>query len=218
MSRIYTNTHRQLQQQFGTEALADAIETAAVADGLQTAQIKFIERQMMCFVSSIDEQGRPTVSYKGGAPGFVKVLHERQLMFPSFDGNGMFYSMGNLAANPEIGLLFVDFQTPNRLRVQGRAVLLHDGPELAAYPGAQLVAKVDIHQAWVNCARYVHKLTLVEASPYVPEADGAAPVAMWKRIEGMAALLSPQDQALVQTAGTITAEAYAAKLAAGEVV
>ncbi|MEM9620029.1 MAG: pyridoxamine 5'-phosphate oxidase family protein [Pseudomonadota bacterium] len=218
MSQIYTNTHRQLQQQYGTEALADAIEAAAVNEALQPDQSEFIARQIMFFLSSIDEQGRPTVSYKGGTAGFVKVLNNRQLMFPSYDGNGMFYSMGNIAANPQVGLLFVDFQTPNRLRAQGRASLVDAGPELAAYPGADLVVKLDIEQVWVNCARYVHQFSLTEASPYVPATDGSAPVAMWKRIEGMAALLSPEDQSLVESAGTITAVEYATKLAQGEVI
>ena len=218
MSQIYTNSHRELQQQFGTRALADTIEGAALVTTLQDDQMAFIERQIMFFLSSLDEQGRPTVSYKGGAVGFVKVLNESQLMFPSYDGNGMFYSMGNIAANEQVGLLFVDFQTPNRLRVQGRAQLVQEGPEIAVYPGADLVVKVDIDQAWVNCSRYVHKLALDNPSPYVPDADGTAPVALWKRIEGMAALLSAQDQIQVQSAGTITAQAYAQKLEAGEVL
>ena len=218
MSQIYTDTHRRLQAQFDTENLADVIEAAAVREALQPEQVAMIERQILFFLSSVDEKGRPTVSYKGGAPGFVKVIDERTLMFPSYDGNGMFYSMGNLAANPLVGLLFVDFQTPNRVRAQGSAKLITDGPQLSVYPGADLVVQVDIEQAWVNCARYVHKFELAEQSPYVPEEDGSAPIAMWKRIEGMGAMLSQADQALIEQAGTITAEEYAAHLEAGVVV
>ena len=218
MSRIYTRAHRRLQEQFGTEALADSIEAAVVADTLSSDQEAFIQAQAMFFLSSLDETGRPTVSYKGGAVGFVKVLSATQLMFPSYDGNGMFFSMGNIAANPEVGLLFIDFQTPNRLRVQGRATLMTDGPALDAYPGAHLVVKIEIDQAWVNCARYVHKMQPTESSPYVPDAQGQAPVALWKRIQGMSVLLNESDQQLVAQAGEITPEEYARKLALGEVI
>ena len=51
----------------------------------------------MFFLSTIDHQGRPTVSYKGGDPGFVRVLDSKTVAFPCYDGNGMFYSMGKLA-------------------------------------------------------------------------------------------------------------------------
>jgi Pyridoxamine 5'-phosphate oxidase len=60
-----------------------------------------IESRDMFFLSTIDHQGRPTVSYKGGDPGLVRVLGSKTLAFPCYDGNGMFYSMGNLLGNPK---------------------------------------------------------------------------------------------------------------------
>ncbi|MEM7099672.1 MAG: pyridoxamine 5'-phosphate oxidase family protein [Pseudomonadota bacterium] len=216
MSEIYTAAHRKFQQEFGTEALADGIESVAVNVGLNEDQKQFIESRQMFFLSSLDEKGRPTVSYKGGAPGFVKVLNENQIMFPSYDGNGMFYSIGNIDANREVGLLFIDFEKPNRLRMQGQGAVLRSGPEFDAYPGADLVVRVEVTQVWVNCPRYVHRMTLDQTSPYVPDASGDAPIALWKRIEGMSALLSQQDQVLVDAAGTISAERYAQMVAQGE--
>ncbi|MEM6999977.1 MAG: pyridoxamine 5'-phosphate oxidase family protein [Pseudomonadota bacterium] len=217
MSNLYADPHRQLQQQFGTKALADTLEATIVATEFSTAQAAFIEAQNMFFLSSLDPQGRPTVSYKGGATGFVKVLDDKTLLFPLYDGNGMFYSAGNMQMHTQVGLLFIDFQTPNRLRVQGTAELVDSGAEMHLYPGAKLVTRVVLDQAWVNCSRYVHKLTPTSPSPYVPDATGTAPVAMWKRIDGLQPLLSENDQQAVAALGTITAEAYAAKLAAGEV-
>ena len=216
MSSIYTSAHRNVQNQFKTTELADQIEAAVVEPALSESQTKFIDLQSMFFLSTIDENGRPTVSYKGGDPGFVRTLNGKSIMFPSFDGNGMFYSMGNISANPEIGLLFVDFETPNRLRVQGRAKLLDQGPLLDSYPGADLVVSVDISQVWVNCSRYVHKMTREEASPYVPDLDGLAPIALWKRIEGLDQFLSLNDKKAVGAAGQITQEEYGRKLLAGE--
>ena len=216
MSKIYHTSHRTIQQQFNTQALADQIEAAVVREELSEDQANFITSQTMFFLSTIDESNRPTVSYKGGEAGFVRILNKEQLMFPSYDGNGMFYSMGNIFANPEIGMLFVDFETPNRLRIQGKSELVNEGPLLDSYPGANLVVKVNVSQVWVNCSRYVHKMILREPSPYIPDSKGNAPVALWKRIEGLDQFLSKEDKKLVLEAGHITNEEYEKKLSSGE--
>ena len=215
MSKIYHTSHRTIQQQFNTQALADQIEAAVVREELSEDQANFITSQTMFFLSTIDESNRPTVSYKGGETGFVRILNNKQLMFPSYDGNGMFYSMGNIFANPEIGMLFVDFEAPNRLRIQGKSELLNEGPLLDSYPGANLVVKVNVSQVWVNCSRYVHKMILREPSPYIPDSKGNAPIALWKRIEGLDQFLSEEDKKLVLEAGHITNEEYEKKLSSG---
>jgi hypothetical protein len=69
------------------------------------------------FLSTIDHQSRPTVSYKGDDSGFVRVVDSKVVVFPCYDGNGMFYSMGNLLGNPQVGMLFIDFEKPHRLRL-----------------------------------------------------------------------------------------------------
>ena len=216
MSKIYHSSHRAVQQQFNTQALADQIETAVVREELSEDQSQFITSQTMFFLSTIDESNRPTVSYKGGETGFVRILNNKQLMFPSYDGNGMFYSMGNIFANPEIGMLFVDFEAPNRLRIHGKSELVNEGPLLDSYPGANLVVKVNVSQVWVNCSRYVHKLILREPSPYIPDSKGNAPIALWKRIEGLDQFLSEEDKKLVLEAGHITNEEYEKKLSSGK--
>ena len=216
MSSIYTSAHRNVQAQFKTTELADQIEAAVVEQHLSEPQTKFIDLQSMFFLSTIDEKNRPTVSYKGGNSGFVRTLNEKTIIFPSYDGNGMFYSIGNISANPEIGLLFVDFETPNRLRVQGRAELADSGPLVDSYPGADLVVQVAISQVWVNCSRYVHKMIRTESSPYVPDSAGIAPIALWKRIEGLDQFLSDKDKEAVAIAGHITQEEYERKLLIGQ--
>ena len=216
MSKLYQSSHRTVQQKFNTLELADQIEAAVVREELSDDHSQFISSQTMFFLSTIDESSRPTVSYKGGAAGFVRILNATQVMFPSYDGNGMFYSMGNILANPEIGMLFVDFETPNRLRIQGKAELVSEGPLLDSYPGANLVVKIALSQVWINCSRYVHKMTLSESSPYVPDSSGNAPIALWKRIEGLDHFLGERDKQLIQEAGYITQEEYEKKLSAGE--
>jgi uncharacterized protein len=114
----------------GMRGLQDARDTRAIADRLAQVTLRtaftdddrvFIQACPMFFVASADAQGRPDCSYKGGLPGFVRVLDERTLAFPDYDGNGMYRSWGNVAINPQVGLLFIDFEKPRRLRVNGRA-------------------------------------------------------------------------------------------------
>jgi predicted pyridoxine 5'-phosphate oxidase superfamily flavin-nucleotide-binding protein len=214
MSALYADTHRELQDRFKTRRLADRLEQGIVHDAFTDEERAFVESRDMFFLSTVDPEGRPTVSYKGGAPGFVRI-EDNALVFPCYDGNGMFYSMGNAAAHPQVGLLFIDFETPHRLRVQGEASL-DDGPAKGALPGAQLLVRVRPTQIFVNCSRYIHKYRKLETSKYVPDQDGSAPLALWKRIDFVQDSLPDRDRHEAQAAGPITQEEYVAKVAAGD--
>ena len=174
---------RALQDRFDTRRLADRLDERFFADVDLESRRAFIEAQPFFFLATADEHGAPQCSYKGGDPGFVRVLGADELCFPSYDGNGMFLSLGNLAANPQVGLLFIDFESPRRLRVSGVASVSDADPLLAGYPGAQMVVRVKATAAFPNCPRYVHRMAVVEPSPYVPDAQGGAPVPDWKRAD-----------------------------------
>ena len=115
MSELYGDRHRELQQQFQTRQLADRIEDSIVSDRLSEQTQAFIAARDMFFLSTIDHQGRPTVSYKGGDPGFLRVINEREIAFPSYNGNGMYLSMGNIQESSKIGMLLIDFENPHRM-------------------------------------------------------------------------------------------------------
>ena len=136
MTSIYRESHRQLQDRFDTRRLADRLDERIVHDRLTDKERDFIERQDMFFLATADAEGRPNCSYKGGDPGFVRVVGASELAFPSYDGNGMFRSLGNVLVNPAVALLFIDFEKPNRLRVNGRAFVVDDDPLLAGFAGA----------------------------------------------------------------------------------
>lgn len=214
MSDIYSDCHRQIQERYDQRALADRTAEAIVHSAFTEQDIAFITERDFFFLSSVDPDGHPTVSYKGGAPGFVRI-EDNELVFPCYDGNGMFLSMGNIAANPKIGLLFMDFERPRRLRVQGLA-RIDESEARAAYPGALLLVRVAPRQIFVNCPRYVHKYVRAETSRYVPKADGTAPIAEWKRLEIVHDVLSDKDRAEAENAGFLTLEEYGAKVEAGE--
>ena len=120
MSRLYEPLHRSLQDRFDTRRLADNTEARVVLTEIPPEHKAFIESRDMFFLSTIDHQGRPTVSYKGGDPGFVRVLDNKTVAFPCYDGNGMFYAMGNLLGNQHLGMLFINFEKPHRLIFRNR--------------------------------------------------------------------------------------------------
>ena len=142
----------------------------------------------MFFLATADVQGCPDCSYKGGDPGFVRVTSESEIAFPSYDGNGMFRSLGSVLVNPAVALLFIDFEKPNRLRVNGRALITDDDELLAVFAGAQVVVRVRAERIFPNCPRYISRLKTSEPSPYVPRA-GTPPVPNWKRMEMFADVL-----------------------------
>ena len=216
MSRLYGDRHRALQDQFETRKLADRVEEAVVKTQVGKGDKAFIESRDMFFLSSIDHQGRPTVSYKGGDAGFVKVIDEQTVVFPSYDGNGMFFSMGNIAGNAEVGLLFIDFETPNRVRLQGRATVSTDDPLIAEYQEAELIVRVQVSEIWTNCPRYVHRYQKVAPSRYVPREACETPLAEWKRIDMLQDVLPPKDQGRPERAGgTISMQEWAENAKAG---
>lgn len=193
MSR-YHGEQRAFQDRFDTRRLADRLaETTRAVIGPEHAA--FIEARDMFFLATADAEGRPECSYKGGEPGFVRVLDATTLAFPSYDGNGMYLSAGNLLANPFVGLLFVDLEGGTRLRLNGEASVDADDPLVASYPGAQFVVRVRAQQVFANCRRYVHRYRLVERSRFVPSAAEEPPVPDWKRDAWFAGTLPAGDPA-----------------------
>jgi uncharacterized protein len=217
MSEIYGDAHRKLQDKFETRKMADRMEEMIVKDFLDERDKAFLATRDMFFLSTVDHQGRPTVSHKGGDTGFVKAVDDRTIAFPCYDGNGMFLSMGNLDQNPEVGILFIDFEVPHRMRLQGRATIQLDDPLIADYHEAEFVVRVGITQTWVNCPRYIHRYKKLEASRYVPRMGCDTPLAVWKRIDSVQDVLPPKDEGRTeQSGGEITLEDYYDKLTKGE--
>jgi uncharacterized protein len=216
MSRLYGAQHRVLQDQHDTRRIADKIEALAVHTELSDMDRAFIESRDMFFLSTIDHEGRPTVSYKGGDPGFVRVLDANTIAFPLFDGNGMFYSAGNVTKNARVGLLFIDFTTPNRMRVQGEASIDPNDPLMMEFHEAQLIVRVKVTEAWPNCPRYVHRFEKVKASRYVPRAACETPLAGWKRIDLVQDDLPAKDQGRAAKAGgLVSIEDWFGKVGSG---
>lgn len=176
----YHPESRALQIQFDSLRLADRVAEVHVRQLLTDADREFIGRQRMVFMATADTERQPECSYKGGDPGFVQVLDQNTLVLPSYNGNGMFLSAGNLRANPQVGLLFIDFEQPQRLRVNGTAAVLADDPLLLRYPGAELLLRIAVRHVFGNCPRYVPTMRFVAESAHTPRAGTVPPIPQWK--------------------------------------
>ncbi|MCB5190912.1 pyridoxamine 5'-phosphate oxidase family protein [Methylobacillus arboreus] len=206
---LYGPQHLALQQDFDTVKLAAAVHNNIVSPQIEDVHKAFIESRDMFFLSTIDHRGYPTCSYKGGSRGFIKVLDEHTLAYPSYDGNGMFLSMGNITRNRQIGMLLIDFEVPHRIRIHGDASIDRDDPLMAEYAEAEMVVRVKVKELFVNCSRYVHRFQRVADSDYVPKHGKQTRLPQWKRIDGLQEALPPRDQHIAEAlGGTITPEEY----------
>src|SRR3972149_9618100 len=175
MSDTYHEGNRRLQDRFDTRRLADRLDEAIVGDWIDANDKAFIEQCDMFFLATADDQGRPNCAYKGGEPGFVRVVDEHTMAFPNYDGNGMYLSMGNLLANPHVGLLFIDFEMGHRMRLNGGASVDENDPLIADYPEAQFIVRVRARPGVPNCPRHIHRYRLGGGSPVGPGGGGGAP-------------------------------------------
>jgi uncharacterized protein len=191
---FYHDGMRQLQDVRLTRPLADRLRQVTVRTAFTEDDRAFIERCALFFLATADAGGRPECSHKGGLPGFVRVLDERTLAIPDYDGNGMYRSWGNILVNPQVGLLFLDFENPKRVRVNGTARISADDPLREACPGAVFIVRVTADRIFPNCPRYIHRMQLVEHSAYAPRPGYAPPVPAWKTFEEFRDALPARDR------------------------
>ena len=196
-ANVYHSGSQGWQKVFGTKGLADRQVDLLYHDEVTAEEKKFIESRDMFFIATADDQGRPTCSYKGGPVGFVRVLDDRTIAFPDYDGNGMFLTVGNIDLNNEVGLLFIDFESPHRLRVHGVATVSNDVKLIEEFEGAQLVVRIQITEMFINCSRYIQHYKKVETSRFTPEPGKESPVPDWKYLEEVQDVLPLKDKARV---------------------
>jgi predicted pyridoxine 5'-phosphate oxidase superfamily flavin-nucleotide-binding protein len=196
MGGFYHEGSRRLQEQFDTVRLADRLEERRMRETIDDDDRVFIESADMFFLATADADGHPQCSYKGGDPGFVRVIDERTIAFPSWDGNGMYLSAGNVLVNPHVGLLFIDFERRSRLRLNGVASIDEADPLLGASPKTQFVVRVRATEVFPNCPRYIHEYRLVERSRFTPNEDCATPAPAWKTRDWSRDVLPAGDPAL----------------------
>ena len=195
LSAIYGEGARQLQDRFDSRRLADRLQQLTLHEELSEGDQALIAAQSSFLLATVDAEGWPDVSYKGGEPGFVRVVDSRTLHFPLFDGNGMFRSAGNIADDGRVALLFIDVAKPWRLRIHGTAEVITDPEVVGSFHGAVAVVSVHVGRAFPNCGRYIHKVASEEISEYVPRPGHQPPVPDWKKIPQLTEVLPKDDPA-----------------------
>jgi len=192
-SILYHDGNRRLQDAFDSRRIADRLEEKLTRTAFSESDKAFIESASYFFIATADADGRPDCSFKGGMPGFVRITGACELAFPDYDGNGMFKSIGNLAVNPHVGLLFIAMHgNPKRLRINGEARIDRDDALLSEIVGAQIIVRIKVNVIFPNCPRYIPSMTLTEPSVYVPSA-GVAPVEpAWKGFDSFKDVIPPR--------------------------
>jgi predicted pyridoxine 5'-phosphate oxidase superfamily flavin-nucleotide-binding protein len=193
-AETYHDGMRRLQDARETRTLADRLEKVTMRAAFTEEDKAFVARCRMFFIATADAQGQPDCSYKGGLPGFVHAIDDTTLAIPDYDGNGQYRTWGNVLVNPHVGLLFIDFETPKRLRVNGTATVSADDPLLSEFEGAVFVVRVRAERIFPNCPRYIHKMQVVEESVYAPRANYTPPVPAWKTFDVFKDALPPRDR------------------------
>jgi hypothetical protein len=191
---VYHDGMRELQDARDTRRIADRLAEVTLRSQFTDEDRAFIAKSRMFFLATADAGGNPDCSYKGGVPGFVRVADGNTLEVPDYDGNGMYRSWGNVLANPRVALLFIDFETPKRLRVNGSARVVRDAARCAMHPGAVFVVEVKAERIFPNCPRYIHRMQLVEESVYSPKPGHSPPVPAWKGFEVFRDALPERDK------------------------
>lgn len=192
-SIMYHEGNRRLQDGFESRRIADRLEEKLTRRTFTPDDKAFIESLPYFFLATADAAGRPDCSFKGGMPGFVRVVGPAEIAFPDYDGNGMFKSLGNMLVNASVGLLFIAAHgRPQRLRVNGEAAVNHDDPLLASTVGAQLIVRVSARAIFPNCPRYIPAMQMIEPSIYAPRPGCEPPEPAWKSFDMFRDALHPR--------------------------
>ena len=190
---MYHKGQRELQDRAGSRALADRLQETLQRDAFNDGDKAFVEESPFFFLATADASGQPDCSFKGGLPGFARIVSPDLLVFPDYDGNGMFRSLGNIRVNPQVGLLFMRIgEKPGRLRINGSAELSFDDPMLAQMPGAAWLVKITPTAIFPNCPRYIPHLEMVEPSVYSPAPANLGPEPAWKAFDMFKDVVPPR--------------------------
>ncbi|MFI5002689.1 MAG: pyridoxamine 5'-phosphate oxidase family protein [Reyranellales bacterium] len=194
-SVMFHDGNRRLQDRFASRRIADRLEEKLTRFAFSDADRAFIEGSMFFFLATADDRGWPDCSFKGGQPGFVKIVGPGELAFPDYDGNGMFKSLGNISVNPHVGLLFIDMgDKPRRLRINGEASVSGEDRLMQRFAGAQLLVRVKVRAIFPNCPRYIVTPGTTEPSKYAPRPGYSPPEPAWKGFDDYKDYVHPRQK------------------------
>ncbi|WP_322742376.1 pyridoxamine 5'-phosphate oxidase family protein [Gloeocapsopsis crepidinum] len=167
--QVYFNCPKYIQQR---HLVVDRTQlpTASVQDfdSLNLKQQQWITQTDTFFIASMHPESGADASHRGGYPGFIQVVNEKQLIFPDYAGNNMFNTLGNIALNPNSGLLFVDFERGNTLQLIGKASIIWERERTQQFSGAERLVefKIECVRETINATNL--RWQFAEYSPFNP--------------------------------------------------
>jgi predicted pyridoxine 5'-phosphate oxidase superfamily flavin-nucleotide-binding protein len=146
--QVYSNCPRYIQARTHewSNCVAPTSRVAQQAAALSEEFQRWIGKADTFFLASFHPLGGADASHRGGFPGFVQVVDERTIIWPDYNGNGMFNTLGNIIENPNAGLLFLDFEQGGTLQLSGTADIIWDEERASLFPGAERIVEFKIRK------------------------------------------------------------------------
>lgn len=161
----YTAAIREVQERLGSRQINEGMAEERAERVAITADLAaYIERMDMFYLGTASLAGQPYIQYRGGPPGFLRVLDQHTLGFADYAGNRQYISLGNLAENPRAYLFLIDYATAQRVKFWGTGRVVYDDPALLqrladpAYKAKPERVILFTVTAWdPNCPRHIHR-------------------------------------------------------------
>lgn len=166
---VFPNCQKYIQRRsFERVTDSDTVsDERTTTEGLRPTHREWIGQADTFFIGSYHPERGADASHRGGEPGFVEVDGDT-ILYPDYPGNNMFCTLGNIEANPQVGLLFVDFEEGRTLQVTGEAQIIWDEDRVTAYEGAERLVEITVEESVELSNGNPLRWTLEERSPFNP--------------------------------------------------
>lgn len=161
----FTPAVKTIQEQKGSRKNYARLERSGGFQTTATPELaEFLADLDMFYLGTANAAGQPYIQYRGGPPGFLKVLDEHTLGFADFGGNRQYITLGNLSENNQAFVFLMDYANRRRIKLWGTVRVVENDPTLLeklrdpAYPGKVERAILFTIEAWdVNCPQHIHE-------------------------------------------------------------
>jgi predicted pyridoxine 5'-phosphate oxidase superfamily flavin-nucleotide-binding protein len=128
----FTDSVKAQQEQYGSRQQYARMDRLARGTTLTLAETEFIAARDSFYLATVGETGYPYVQFRGGPPGFLRVLDAQTLGYSDFRGNRQYITLGNLDQNDRAALILMDYANRSRLKIYARIEVINakDRPEL----------------------------------------------------------------------------------------
>ena len=177
----FTPAVKGIQAEKGSRSSYARMETGGSWETTVSPELEaFLADLDMFYLGTTNAEGQPYIQYRGGTPGFLKMIDEKTLGFADFGGNRQYITLGNLSENPQAFIFLMDYAHSRRIKLWGNARVVDDDPALldrlrdSSYSGQVEQAILFEIEAWdVNCPQHIHKrFSQKQVAPVIEQLQG----------------------------------------------